>query len=447
MERKEGIMKRAVRFPIAGLMGAVLAIALGLAALRNATETWAGATFLVTCAVLCLAIVGVVCRRDAERAWWLGFALFGWGYLCLAFRSEIALPTMTLLDAVATRLGLEIQFPSGMGGGMRSIGLFGFGGFGGGFGGFAGLPAPQIAHCIWALLAALLGGTLARLLFGGPGDRSEQPESHGQTGGHPPRRWPGRPVVLGLACGFLTVLLGVIGLRTAPGLVAGAAFLLTWALLGVTVLGVASGQEQRRQVWLGAALFGVGYMTLAFGRSAEGQAWPSSPADHLLLEIRRWLPTGIRGFATPSEGLVAANARIWDALQRPAPMRFPNDTPLDEVLKYVRGATVTRTYPGIPIYIDPIGLHEAEKTEQSTVKIDLDGVPLATTLHLILKQLGLSYSVRDGLVLITSTESAFTPIYEDPYLVAGHCLLALLAAAIGAMLAPLVPGKHRGSSA
>ena len=37
---------RTIRFPIAGLMGAVLVVALGLAALRNASEIWAGVMVL-----------------------------------------------------------------------------------------------------------------------------------------------------------------------------------------------------------------------------------------------------------------------------------------------------------------------------------------------------------------------------------------------------------------
>jgi hypothetical protein len=36
---------RTIRFPIAGLMLAVLVVALGLAALRNASEVWAGVMF------------------------------------------------------------------------------------------------------------------------------------------------------------------------------------------------------------------------------------------------------------------------------------------------------------------------------------------------------------------------------------------------------------------
>ena len=41
-------------------------------------------------------------------------------------------------------------------------------------------------------------------------------------------------------------------------------------------------------------------------------------------------------------------------------MSFPNETPLDDVLKYIKQATMTPTYPGIPIYVDPLGLQEAE---------------------------------------------------------------------------------------
>ena len=57
---------------------------------------------------------------------------------------------------------------------------------------------------------------------------------------------------------------------------------------------------------------------------------------------------------------------------------------------------------GIPIYVDPIGLQDSDKTMASTVVIDLDGIPLKTTLRLLLKQLSLEYVVKDGLMTITS---------------------------------------------
>jgi hypothetical protein len=77
-------------------------------------------------------------------------------------------------------------------------------------------------------------------------------------------------------------------------------------------------------------------------------------------------------------------------------------------------------------------------------KLDLDGVPLRTTLSLCLKQLDLAYSIRDG-VLVISSEEDDSPVYEDPFLIGGHCVLAVLAAALGGALAPCVSGLRRES--
>jgi hypothetical protein len=97
--------------------------------------------------------------------------------------------------------------------------------------------------------------------------------------------------------------------------------------------------------------------------------------------------------------------QILAKLEEPLSMSFANETPLDDILKYIKQATTTPSFSGIPIYVDPIGLQEAEKSLSSTVSIDLDGVPLKTTLKLLLKQLGLTYTVKDGFLMITSKES------------------------------------------
>jgi hypothetical protein len=65
---------------------------------------------------------------------------------------------------------------------------------------------------------------------------------------------------------------------------------------------------------------------------------------------------------------------------------------------------------GLPIYVDPIGLQEAERSLNSTVMIDLEGVPLRRTLQLILAQLGLRYHVEDGMIYITSDSSDQLPL-------------------------------------
>ena len=79
------------------------------------------------------------------------------------------------------------------------------------------------------------------------------------------------------------------------------------------------------------------------------------------------------------------------------------------MLKYIKSATQGPNDNGIPIYVDPVGLNEAEKTMTSPVTLDLEGVPLKTTLRLLLKQLGLIYSVKDGLLMITAESSEDSP--------------------------------------
>jgi hypothetical protein len=99
---------------------------------------------------------------------------------------------------------------------------------------------------------------------------------------------------------------------------------------------------------------------------------------------------------------LAPTQAILAALAKPIPMRFPHETPLEDVLKYIKSATAGPDDTGIPIYVDPVGLHEARKTMTSPVTLDLEGVPLGTTLKFVLKQLGLAYEVKDGLLSITS---------------------------------------------
>ena len=429
-------------------MGAVLVVALGLAAMRNPSDTWAGVMFLLTCGVLCLSIVGVVCRGDGERAWWLGFALFGWGDLLLSLWSTVTLPTMALLDAIASRLGIQVQFSGGMGGGMRNVGLWAFGGFGGGFGGMAVQPLQEIAHCLWALVAALLGGFLARALFGGSTARAENLAAPPHAAIQTSRGWwvwAVRPRASGRR--LFILFLSLVGSRSAPGFWVGATFLATCALLGTTILGAVGDRGRRRHLWLGAAIFGVSYMAMAF---FEAHCWIErhGPACRLTISCRRSVP----GFLRSSAGFLyliwtASPQRrcshLGDALERPIPMRFLDDTPLEDVLKYVRGAMTGQTGKGISIYVDPIGLQEAEKSMTSTIRnIDLDDVPLKTSLRLCLDQLDMTYRIRDGMLFITSKESEVTPVYQDPFLIVGHCVLALLAAAFGAIVAPFFSNRR-----
>ncbi len=214
---------RKLRFSIGGLMVIVLAAAIGLAALKNVSRTWAGAMLLLTCGILALGVVGAICRRGAERVWWLGFSIFGWGYMalwwCSAKHPTFVLPTTRLQEVIAPWLGVPAGM-GGMGGGMMSMPVFG--GFGGGPA--AGLDSSylQIGHCLFALLAALLGGLLSIYFFASPDDEaSERARTVAAEAGQPTRsRWL-VPTIIGLvalivASAAVTVWSGP-GPRSGPG--------------------------------------------------------------------------------------------------------------------------------------------------------------------------------------------------------------------------------------
>ena len=126
--------------------------------------------------------------------------------------------------------------------------------------------------------------------------------------------------------------------------------------------------------------------------------------------------------------LVSRDAKtksILAKLDEPVSLNFPEDTPLSDVLKYIKDATQGANDAGIPIYVDPIGLADAEQTPSSPVKINLDGVPLKTTLKLLLNQLGLIYTVNNGLLTITGKDAEDQPTEIRVYPVADLSIIPL----------------------
>ncbi len=89
-------------------------------------------------------------------------------------------------------------------------------------------------------------------------------------------------------------------------------------------------------------------------------------------------------------------------------MKFLEETPLENIIEHIKKSTRSSDMPnGIPIYVDPIGLSEADKTMSSPVRnLELEGVPLRRTLQLALSQLDLGYFIVDGMLYITTLESA-----------------------------------------
>jgi hypothetical protein len=98
------------RFSIRGLMAFVVISAVGLAALRNAGDLWAGMLLLFALASVGAAVMGAFILQGRDRYWWAGFAFFGGGYLALAVGPWLSdafqpqLGTTHLLDQIQGRM-------------------------------------------------------------------------------------------------------------------------------------------------------------------------------------------------------------------------------------------------------------------------------------------------------------------------------------------------------
>ena len=348
---------RSIRFSIAGLMGVVLLVAIGFAALRNPSENWAGVVLLATLAALGIAMVGAFCRSGATRGGFLGFAVFGWIYMIAAFYPFgiwPKLPTQSLLELLAPRIaGIDEPFPTfgrmdgaggmgGMGGGMRSISTNGsdaeeaggFGGPGSGMvpaspGSAATLAFFQIGHCLFALLAACLGAFLGNRLFVAAVDKTEEvtADAPATSNTRPRKRWV--VALAQLISGLMLVtVIASGGAILKPELWAGATFFLTWCLIGLMATGAVIARGRHREPWLGATFFAAGFMILTFGRLSD-DTWPGAPTVEFLNEIRPWLPAFASGLKAKPESITAANARIHcgfesartDAFRRRDPAR------------------------------------------------------------------------------------------------------------------------------
>jgi hypothetical protein len=113
---------RRPRFTIGNLLVLVLFLAVGLAALRAASEGWDSAVFGLTLLVMLASVLLAVHRDGPRRAYWLGFALFGWTYLALLEIPSVAgrLPTAHALAYIDSLVpwrtyAISVQFTPTLG--------------------------------------------------------------------------------------------------------------------------------------------------------------------------------------------------------------------------------------------------------------------------------------------------------------------------------------------
>jgi hypothetical protein len=113
---------------------------------------------------------------------------------------------------------------------------------------------------------------------------------------------------------------------------------------------------------------------------------------------------------------------IFDVLDQPIALTYADGAHLEQVLKEIkqRSTGLPKLKAGIPIYVDPIGLQEAEKSMTSPVRrpSPVNRLTLGEQLRSLLGPLGLGYVVKDGFLMVTSSESLDMETGDaiDPYL-------------------------------
>jgi hypothetical protein len=185
-------------FSIRTIMAVIVVSAIGMAALRNADELWAGLMLLLVLVAGGIAVLGALNLLGRERAWWQGFAVFTGGYLVAVLspvQSHLATTQMLIaMHPVVTSPGtgppvypiywrqraqalatIESLKATGRGpadreliGAMNVLANLNSQ--------LAGTPNQdeflRVGHSFFALLAGLLGGTVA-VWFYGRRDRQE----------------------------------------------------------------------------------------------------------------------------------------------------------------------------------------------------------------------------------------------------------------------------------
>ena len=108
---------RRFRFHLGTLVIVVLLFGVGFAAFRESNEAWDRCIFSMTLGVLLLSILLAFHRLGSRRAFWLGFALFGWNYLGLT----LVPPIESRLITTKALAYLHSKMPAPYAGGLKDL--------------------------------------------------------------------------------------------------------------------------------------------------------------------------------------------------------------------------------------------------------------------------------------------------------------------------------------
>jgi hypothetical protein len=74
---------RRLRVSILGMIAIIVTLGMAFAALRSASDLWFNALYTFTTVVLLVAVIAARFGHRGTRAFWFGFAVFGWGFFFL----------------------------------------------------------------------------------------------------------------------------------------------------------------------------------------------------------------------------------------------------------------------------------------------------------------------------------------------------------------------------
>lgn len=104
---RESRVMRNLRFNISAILAAITVVAIGLAALREASEIWDSTLLTLSLGVLLVSVLLAIHREASRRAFWVGFALFGWAYVLLSLIPSVE--SRLLTTKILTRLDSKVQ--------------------------------------------------------------------------------------------------------------------------------------------------------------------------------------------------------------------------------------------------------------------------------------------------------------------------------------------------
>ncbi len=160
----------------------------------------------------------------------------------------------------------------------------------------------------------------------------------------------------------------------------------------------------------------LGQVNLIYWVNEDGlliiTSFMSEDTPHPNIDDLRFAGFESGGPSSSKPPMTLAQLKVRLKLQEKHALNFPDGTTLEAVKKHLEEITRDKgDFPdGIPIYVNPMGLADADKTMESMVEMTIKGIPLGTSLSLLLDQIGLTYWVhKDGLLIITVVESADAP--------------------------------------